>query len=90
MAGSVKQVRRTYRGEEDWFDLLDECGHRALRNAFIEVGVTAQQAMGLVFFLDDQRHLDRHQTHQSRSRHRQILAGLDIASVASAARSIPR
>ena len=87
MADGVRQLRRTYRGEEEWFPLLDEHGHRALRNAFIECGVSAQQANGLVFFLDDQLHLERHQDADSRRRYRRLLDGLDLGVVSSA---IPR
>jgi len=88
--GNVVQLRRTYRGEERWFELLDVLGHRALRNAFIAEGVSPQTAMGLVFFIDDQRHLDRHQTQQSRTRYRRQLEGLDLATVAELAnRAIP-
>jgi hypothetical protein len=52
MEGTVHQLRRTYRGEEKWFALLDDLGRRSLRDAFIEAGVSPQTAMGLVFFLD--------------------------------------
>ncbi len=91
MARTVHQLRRTYRGEEEWFPLLDELGHRGLRNAFIGAGVSAQTAMGLVFFLDDQRNLDRHQTSNSRARYRTVLRGLDVTTVAElAAGAIPR
>lgn len=87
MADGVRQLRRTFRGEEEWFPLLEEYGHRALRNAFIEAGIPAQTAMGLVFFLDDQLHLERHQTDKSRVRYRRLLSQLDLAMVTS---TIPR
>jgi hypothetical protein len=91
MEGTVHQLRRTYRGEEKWFALLDDLGHRSLRDAFIEAGVSPQTAMGLVFFLDDQRNLDRRQSERSRVRYRDVLEGLDVASVARLATgAIPR
>jgi hypothetical protein len=86
-AGNVTKLRRTYRGEEEWFGLLEH-GHRALRTAFIDVGVSPQVAAGLVFFLGDQVHLDRHQDQRSRTRYRSILSGLDrheVAQLATAA-----
>jgi hypothetical protein len=53
-------------------------------------GLSPQVAGGIVWFLDDQRHLDRHQTDQSRVRYREALARLDPADVRVLAnRSIP-
>ncbi len=77
--------RRTYRGEERWFGLLEELGHSRLRRALIESGVSAAQAGGLVFFIEDQMTLERHQDQKTRSRHRRILAGLDPGTVRSRA-----
>jgi hypothetical protein len=85
-----QKKRRTYRGEEKWFPLLEELGFRRLRHAFIVAGLSPQVAGGIVWFLDDQRHLDRHQTDQSRVRYREALARLDPADVRVLAnRSIP-
>ena len=81
--------RRTYAGEEVWFPLLEEHGLVKLRRAFISAGVTPQVAAGLVFFLVDQLELDRQQTESTRNRYRRILAELDPAEVARAARAIP-
>lgn len=82
--------RRTYRGEEQWFPLFQELGHRGLRQALIGAGVSAQVAGGIVWFLDDQMHLDRHQNEASRNRYRGALASLDPAQVrVLASRSIP-
>lgn len=81
--------RRTYAGEELWFPLLEEHGLVKLRRAFISAGVTPQVAAGLVFFLVDQLELDRQQTESTRNRYRRILAELDPAEVARAARAIP-
>lgn len=82
--------RRTFRGEEKWFPLLEELGHRELRRALILAGLSAQVAGGVVWFLDDQLHLDRHQTQQSRTRYRDTLASLNPAEVrALANQAIP-
>ncbi len=91
MPGTVTKLRRTYRGEECWFPLLDDPGPFALRRAFIGLGISPPTASGLVFFLDDQRHLDRHQDDSTRVRYRRILSTLDVARVADLAnRAIPR
>jgi len=79
--------RRTYAGEEAWFELLAELGHRRLRNALIDSGLTAQVAGGIVWFLDDQVNLDRRQTNVTRVRYRRVLAELDPEEVR--ARAIP-
>ena len=87
MTDAVRQLRRTYRGEEDWFPLLEEHGHRKLRAGLIRSGVTPVVAGQLVWFLDDQRHLDRHLDKASGVRYRRILRDLDPESVS---RAIPR
>jgi len=71
-----KAPRRYYRGEEAWFELLDEVGPRALRSAFIAVGVSAAVAGNLVWFLVDQRDLDRHLSKGARMKYRDILEDL--------------
>lgn len=86
---NVVQLRRTYRGEEEWFPLLHQVGHRALRQGFIAVGVTPAKAAGLVFFLDDQANLDRHQSEPSRVNYRRQLERLDRDRVAELSRAIP-
>lgn len=78
-------LRRYYRGEELYFELLEEVGHRRLRAAFMAGGVTAQVAGGLVWFIEDQAQLDRHQDAKSRTRYRAILANLDPAHIAKLA-----
>ena len=83
---ALPTARRHYRGEERWFPLLDELGHRRLRAAFIAAGIPAARAGALVFFLDDQRHLDRHQAEATRTRYRALLAELDPAVVRRRAR----
>jgi hypothetical protein len=81
----IRQIkRRVYRGEEKWFPLLEEFGHRGLRSALIESGLSAQVAGGLVWFIDDQRSLDRHFNPVTGTRYRQILAELDPDEVARA------
>lgn len=84
-----KNPRRTYRGEEEWFDLLEKFGHATLRRALIAVGETPNVAGNLVWFLDEQVTLDRHLTDTSRTRYRRRLAELDPEGVRAAARSIP-
>ncbi len=87
---TVKQLRRIYNGEDRWFPLLEELGHRRLRRGLIEAGIPASTAAGLVFFLEDQMHLDRHQAEKSRNRYRSVLNSLDPATVADlATRAIP-
>jgi hypothetical protein len=82
--------RRTYAGEEAWFGLLDELGHRRLRAGFITCGVSPQVAANLVFFIEDQLLLDRQfGTAGTKARYRKILAALDPEEVARAARAIP-
>ena len=74
--------RRTYNGEDAWFGLLEELGHRGLRAALVAAGVTPQVAAGLVFFIEDQKLLDRAPLGAAtKSRYRQVLAGLDPAKV---------
>jgi hypothetical protein len=85
-----KAPRRTFNGEEAWFPLLEDLGHRGLRVALIEAGLTPQLAGGVVWFLDDQRHLDRHQSDKSRNRYRRELDELDPDAIrALARRAIP-
>jgi hypothetical protein len=84
-----KAPRRTYRGEEEWFALLDELGHGRLRRAFIAAGETPTVAGNLVWFLEEQVTLDRHLTEASRGRYRRLLEQLDPAKVAELGRAIP-
>ena len=84
-----KNPRRTYRGEEEWFELLEELGPFTMRRALIAAGETPTVAGNLVWFLDEQVTLDRHLTERSRVRYRQALAELDPEKVRAAARSIP-
>jgi hypothetical protein len=77
----IARARRVYRGEELFFDVLEEHSHRAVRAAFIELGISPSVAANLVFFIDDQRHLDRHQDEATRGRYRKILRDLDPAKV---------
>jgi hypothetical protein len=79
------QLRRRYAGEEAWFPLLEKVGHGPLRAAFIECGVEPQVAGGLVFFLEDQITLSRHQAADTRKRYRKVLRGLDLVVVEAAA-----
>ncbi len=81
------QLRHTYRGEEAWFPLLEAHGHRGLRAGFLAEGVSPTVAGQLVWFLDEQLHLDRHLSKEARGRYRRILEGLDPDRVN---RSIPR
>jgi hypothetical protein len=88
--GQIRQLRRTYRGEEDWIPLLQRLGHRRLRQALIASGVSPTLAGQMVWFLDEQLHLDRHLTANSRTKYRRVLEGLDVARVADLAdRAIP-
>jgi hypothetical protein len=80
-ASNVRQLRRYYRGEERWFPLLEELGHQDLRDGFIAAGVAPQVAGGLVWFLDDQMRLTRHQSESSRNRYRRLLETLDSSKV---------
>lgn len=84
--GKVTQLRRTYRGEQAWFGVLDRVGHRALRRAFIQSGIPARVAGELVFFVEDQMMLERHQSERSRVRYRDFLEGLDPREVERLAR----
>lgn len=84
-----KAPRRTFNGEEAWFPLLEEFGHRRLRAALIAGGLSAQVAGGIVWFLDDQMHLDRHQGQKSRNRYRKDLDELDPVAIRALGRSIP-
>ena len=76
--------RATYRGEEKWFDLLDEVGPFALRRAFIDAGLSPSVAGGVVFFLDEQRTLDRHFSPDQRTNYRRLLAEFDPDEIANA------
>jgi hypothetical protein len=84
-----RNPRRTYNGEEQWFELLDELGHAHLRRAFIEAGETPAVAGNLVWFLEDQVTLDRHLSKGARHQYRGRLAELDPEKVRAAAQSIP-
>jgi|HubBroStandDraft_6_1064221.scaffolds.fasta_scaffold667821_3 hypothetical protein len=88
MPVKVKQPRHTYRGEKDWFEFLEAVGHREARARFMYWGdLSATVAGQLVWFLDEQIHLDRHLTERSRVRYRDILDTLDLDRVN---RPIPR
>lgn len=76
--------RRTYAGEEAWFPVLDELGHRGLRAGFIHAGVSPVVAGNLVFWLEDQARLDRHFSKEQGVQYRRILRGLDPVKVARA------
>lgn len=80
----VSQLRARYNGEERWFSLLDDLGPRKLREGFIANGVTPAIAGAVVWFIDDQRRLERRQTDTSRTRYRRILAELDPDTVSRA------
>jgi hypothetical protein len=84
-----KAPRRTYRGEDSWFAVLDELGHATLRRAFIAAGETPTIAGNLVWFLDEQRSLDRHLNRDSRTKYRRVLSELDPEKVAKLGRAIP-
>ena len=84
LEGTVTALRRTYRGEERWFPLLEEHGHTLLRRGFIACGVSPAASAGLVFFLDDQLLLERHQSEHARVRYRAILRDLDPELVSRA------
>jgi hypothetical protein len=91
MASSVydpKAPRRTYGCEAEFLPIFQEVGHRVMRAAFIELGVTAQLAGNLVWFLDDQVELDRHLSESTRTRLRSELAKYDPAEVLATARAI--
>lgn len=81
-------LRRTYKGEELWFELLDELGPSRLRRAMIGSGVAARVAGNLVWFLEDQVVLDRHQTDTTRTRYRHQLQRLDIDQVRRVGRAL--
>ena len=78
--------RRTFGAESAWFPVLDALGPRGLRRALIAAGLSPQVAGGVVWFLDDQRHLDRAQGQSTRTRYRRALDGLDPAAVAELAK----
>ncbi len=86
--GKVVALRRTYNGEEAWFELLEELGHRGLRLGFIAAGVRASIAANLTAFVEDQKFLDRHQSEKSRNNYRRQLAELDVGQVRKAAASV--
>ena len=81
----ISKVRRVYRGEEEFFPLLAEFGHGRLRLAFLDSGISATISAGLVFFIEDQMRLDRHQTDKTRVKYRKILKSLDVEEVRSLA-----
>lgn len=82
--GTVTALRRTYRGEELWFPLLEQHGHTQLRRGLIACGVAPATAAGLVFFIDDQMHLERHQSESTRFNYRAVLRELDPKKVSRA------
>lgn len=75
--------RHTYRGEDAWFELLEDrdVGPFRLRRALIASGLSPQVASGIVFFLDDQRRLERYQDEGTRTRYRAALRELDPKKV---------
>ncbi|MDA8316494.1 MAG: hypothetical protein M0010_15195 [Actinomycetota bacterium] len=81
--------RRTYVGEEIWFPVLEDVGPTRLRRAFIRCGVSPAIAGNLVWFLEDQRSLDRHLAADTGVKYRRILAELDPDEVLRAARTTP-
>jgi hypothetical protein len=64
-----------------------DVGHRGLRLGLIDAGVPPSQAAGIVFFIDDQLHLDRHQSEGARKQYRKVLSGLDPEAVRANATS---
>lgn len=84
-----KNPRRTYRGEDQWFPVLEELGHSGFRQALIELGQTPAVASNLVFFVEEQMTLRRHFSEQGRKKYRRLLAELDPEKVRKLARSIP-
>lgn len=84
-----KNPRRTYRGEELWFPLLEEYGHSGLRQALIEAGQAPAVASNLVFFIEEQMTLRRHFSEPGRKRYRRLLADLDPERVRKLAHSTP-
>jgi len=84
-----KNPRRTYRGEEEWFELLDKFGPFTMRRAFIAAGQAPTRAGNLVWFLEEQQSLDRHLSEASRVKYRDLLAELDPEKVRALARAIP-
>lgn len=84
--GKVTQLRRTYRGEQAWFGVLDRVGVSGLRSGLIGAGISPQVAGGVAFFVEDQMHLRRHQSHAARNRYRKVLEQLDPHEVERLAR----
>lgn len=84
-----KNPRRTYRGEEEWFELFEELAHGRLRRAFIAAGQTPNVAGNLVWFLEEQVTLERHLSPDSRVNYRRRLAELDPSEVRELGRAIP-
>jgi hypothetical protein len=79
------QLRRRYGVEKDYLPLLVRMGHSKLRHGFIAVGVSSATTGGLIFFLEDQITLNRHQEGHTRAAYRKILEGLNIDEVIAAA-----
>jgi len=75
--GQVTQLRRTYRGEQAWFGVVDRVGVGGLRDGLIDSGVSARVAGDVAFFVQDQMRLRRHQSDATRVRYRRILERLD-------------
>jgi hypothetical protein len=73
VAWDPKDPRRTYRGEERFLPLLEEFDLAHIRIGLIRLGISPTLAQGVVFFLDDQRSLDRHQSVTSRCAYRRVL-----------------
>jgi hypothetical protein len=84
-----KNPRRTYRGEEQWFELLEEFDAFTLRRAFIAAGESPTVAGNLVWFLEEQVSLERHLSRDAAVKYRRVLDDLDPEKVRKLARSIP-
>jgi hypothetical protein len=89
---TVSQLRRTYTGEERWFELLDELGHYRLSIGFmLAAGVAPQVGANMVMAIEDRRHGVSRLSGSTLARFRQTFKDLDVATVADLARgAIPR
>lgn len=82
--------RRPGNGEEAWLNLFEELGHSSLRSGLISAGMSPQVAGNVVWFLEDQRTLDRSLSKATRNNYRRALAELNPAEVRRlATRTIP-